>query len=90
MAKSDNTKNKNGLLRNGVGTSQKYAAVLWQLVMLGAQGLGSFKLYECVADKQNYSFGDYVIIVAATVLAVNVLVRIAQLVSKEATHDRNW
>lgn len=75
------------MFRTAKAKSSLYGNVAWQLVLLGAQGLASYKLYHSVSGHNSYGFADYVTIVAATALAISSVFRVAQLVSKEARHD---
>lgn len=60
-------------------------SVGWQMILLGAQGLASYHLYHSVSGKPAFGLRDYVVIVAATALGVNVAVRVAQLLAGEKT-----
>ncbi len=89
MAKNNN-KNKKGIVKKVIGIDYLFHAnVLWQLLQLGSMGVGAFVLYHVVSDKHHYSLTDCIIIVVAVTLAVTSVVRIAELVHKEATHDRS-
>lgn len=83
---ANNTKNKHGALRQAKAKAKFYSNVSWQLVLLGAMGLASYKLFHSVSGLKNYGMADYITIVAATALAISAVFRVAQLVSNEANH----
>lgn len=85
MAKSKKLNKKVAALK---GRIQHNADVAWQLTLLGAQGLASYKLYHGVSGHNDYALGDYIVIIAATALAIHVIFRVAQLLTKEASWER--
>lgn len=84
-----NIKNKHGLLKRAKDRCQYCSSVAWQLTILIASAYASYKLFNAVSGKSEYNFADYIQIVAATALGVSAVTRVAQLLVKEASHERS-